>query len=77
MMLLPKSPNEHPRRRSSSSNSSPLRPLIPNGTDWLHTQPFEGEEDEEPGPMPIQEGTEDEYARDHMPADEVEAFYQV
>jgi hypothetical protein len=30
-----------------------------------------------PGPMPIQGGTEDEEARGHMPADEVEAFFQV
>lgn len=77
---LPKSPGEGgPRRRSSSSNASPLRPVMPTGShlngDWLE-QPFEDDEDE-PGPMPIQEGTEDELARGHMPADEVEAFYQM
>lgn len=51
---------------------------MPNNTDWLLSQPFDVEEDEEePGPMPIQENTEDELARGHAPADEVEAFYQV
>lgn len=47
-------------------------------TEWLLSQPFDDlEEDDEPGPMPIQEDTEDELARGHAPADEVEAFYQV
>lgn len=74
--LLPKSPNERSRRRSSSGHS-PLRPVIaPSAaTDWLDVGTFDDEE--EPGPMPIQEGTEDEEARGHMPADEVEAFFQV
>ncbi|KAJ9098330.1 hypothetical protein QFC19_006454 [Naganishia cerealis] len=74
--LLPKSPSERSRRRSSSG-SSPLRPVtVPSAaTDWLDVETFE--EEEEPGPMPIQEGTEDEEARGHMPADEVEAFFQV
>ena len=75
--LLPKSPNERSRRRSSSGNS-PLRPVIaPSAaTDWLDLGTFDDDE-EEPGPMPIQGGTEDEEARGHMPADEVEAFFQV
>ncbi|GHJ87632.1 hypothetical protein NliqN6_4034 [Naganishia liquefaciens] len=75
--LLPKSPNERSRRRSSSG-SSPLRPVIaPSAaTDWSDLGTFE-EDEEEPGPMPIQGGTEDEEARGHMPADEVEAFFQV
>ncbi|KAI5451374.1 Factor arrest protein 11 [Naganishia albida] len=74
--LLPKSPNERSQRRSSSGHS-PLRPVIaPSAaTDWLDIGTFD--EEEEPGPMPIQEGTEDEEARGHMPADEVEAFFQV
>jgi hypothetical protein len=74
--LLPKSPNERSRRRSSSGHS-PLRPVIaPSAaTDWLDLGTFDDEE--EPGPMPIQGGTEDEEARGHMPADEVEAFFQV
>lgn len=86
---LPKSPGERPRRRSSAggpgSSGSPLRPLMfaearsPGSmgasldSDWLEAV----EDDEEPGPMPIEPDTEDEEARDHMAVDEVEAFFNV
>lgn len=75
------SPGTRPRRRSSNGPISPLRPITFSGGGgvgdggWLD-QPIEDDE-EEPGPMPIEEGTEDEEVRGHMAVDEVEAFFQV
>ncbi len=71
--MLPKSPNERPRRRSSSGDS-PLRPVISGDLNWFE-QAIEDEG--EPGPMPIEEGTEDEIQRGNMAVDEVEEFFNV
>lgn len=72
LSLLPRSPQERMRRRSSSG-SGRLRPVVPTSADWLE----DSLDDEEPGPMPIQGGTADEEERMNAPVDEVEYAFQV
>jgi hypothetical protein len=67
--LLPRSPAE---RRRSSSGGSPLRPVL-NGR-ILDAEVFEEDEDL-PGPMPIERQTEDERERAFGAVDEVEYAY--
>jgi hypothetical protein len=66
--LLPKSPAE---RRRSSSGGSPLRPVLDGRS--LDVEVFEDED--LPGPMPIERQTEDERERAFGAVDEVEYAY--
>ena len=77
LKLLPKSPTD--RRRSSSSGGSPLRPVMglsPMVGSDEDLEVFDEEEDL-PGPMPINPETRDEMEREFNAVDEVEWAYKL
>jgi hypothetical protein len=78
LKLLPKSPTD---RRRSSSGGSPLRPVMGlaqlGGPDGDDLDDVFAEDEDLPGPMPINPETRDELEREFNAVDEVEWAYKL